>query len=235
MNTPAPSPASTPPLPLLFLLLSMTTGLVDAISVLGLGKVFTANMTGNIVFLGFAAVGTPDFHAEYHVVALTAFLLGALGGGRLGQSAAGRPLRQHMLFEAALEAVLLWAAAVIALCFDIAAQEPRWALLSIIGLTSLAMGLRNATIRKLKVPDITTTVLTLTLTGLAADSRMAGGANPNWGRRVGAVAAIFVGAALGAFLVMHSGLVAPLVLAGLLVLVGTAACAIHPGSAQPAG
>ncbi len=39
------------PLPWLLLLLSVTTGLVDAISVLGLGKVFTANMTGNIVFL----------------------------------------------------------------------------------------------------------------------------------------------------------------------------------------
>jgi hypothetical protein len=49
------------PLPWLLLLLSVTTGLVDAISVLGLGKVFTANMTGNIVFLGFAASGTPGF------------------------------------------------------------------------------------------------------------------------------------------------------------------------------
>jgi uncharacterized membrane protein YoaK (UPF0700 family) len=49
------------PLPWLLLLLSMTTGLVDAISVLGLGKVFTANMTGNIVFLGFAAAGTSGF------------------------------------------------------------------------------------------------------------------------------------------------------------------------------
>jgi hypothetical protein len=50
---------STSPLPGLLLLLSVTTGLVDAVSVLGLGKVFTANMTGNIVFLGFAAAGTP--------------------------------------------------------------------------------------------------------------------------------------------------------------------------------
>ena len=47
----------------LMLLLSFVTGLVDAISVLGLGKVFTANMTGNVVFLGFAAAGAPNFHA----------------------------------------------------------------------------------------------------------------------------------------------------------------------------
>ena len=60
------------------------------------------------------------------------------------------------------------------------------------------MGYRNATIRELSVPDLTTTVLTLTLTGLEADSRVAGGDSPNWPRRLGAVMAIFAGAALGA-------------------------------------
>lgn len=52
------------------------------------------------------------------------------------------------------------------------------------------MGFRNATIRQLKVPDLTTTVLTLTITGIAANSSLAGGANPNWARRIGSVAAI---------------------------------------------
>ena len=54
-----PASQSASPLPGLLLLLSATTGLVDAVSVLGLGKVFTANMTGNVVFLGFAAAQTP--------------------------------------------------------------------------------------------------------------------------------------------------------------------------------
>ena len=72
----APKPSS--PLPGLLLFLSATTGLVDAASVLGLGKVFTANMTGNIVFLGFAAAGTPGFAVAPFVVAIATFMLGAV-------------------------------------------------------------------------------------------------------------------------------------------------------------
>jgi uncharacterized membrane protein YoaK (UPF0700 family) len=95
------------------------------------------------------------------------------------------------------------------------------------------MGFRNATIRQLKVPDLTTTVLTLTVTGLAADSSMAGGSNPNWGRRLASVAAIFAGAALGALLVNQSGLTLPLILAGALILGGTLACMAHPSADAP--
>ena len=60
-------------------------------------------------------------------------------------------------------------------------------------MTALAMGIRNATVRKLAVQDLTTTVLTLTITGLAADSSLAGGGNPRWQRRIGAVGSMFVG------------------------------------------
>jgi uncharacterized membrane protein YoaK (UPF0700 family) len=224
------------PLPSLLLLLSVTTGLVDAVSVLGLGKVFTANMTGNIVFLGFAIAGTPDFVAAPFLVALATFMLGALLAGRIGNALGGRPLRHWLLTAAIVEAVLLWAAAAIALQFEIAAQAPRWALYAVIAATAVAMGFRNATIRQLKVPDLTTTVLTLTITGIAADSMLAGGRNPNWGRRIGGVVAILGGAALGALLVGCTGsLVIPLILAGALVLVGTALCAIHPSAVKPAG
>lgn len=225
---------SASPLPWLLLLLSVTTGLVDAISVLGLGKVFTANMTGNIVFLGFAAVGTPGFHAPSYLVAIAAFLVGALVGGRISIHHAGLPLRRWLTVAALVEAALLWAAAAAAVRFDIASQSPAPALYAVIALTGLAMGFRNATIRALKVPDLTTTVLTLTLTGLAADSTLAGGGNPNWMRRIASVAAIFAGAALGAALVMATGLAVPLFLAGILVLLGTAACALHPQVKSPA-
>ena len=222
------------PLPWLLLLLSVTTGLVDAISVLGLGKVFTANMTGNIVFLGFAAVGTPGFHAPSYLVAIAAFLIGAVFAGRVGRWHAGRPLHRWLMIAALVEAALLWVTAGAESGFDVARQSPASALYAIIALTGLAMGFRNATIRQLKVPDLTTTVLTLTLTGVAADSRLAGGDNPNLGRRIGSVAAIFAGAALGAALVMAGGLVVPLLLAGALVLAGTAACALHPAARAPA-
>lgn len=231
-----PDPERPSPLPLLLLLLSLTTGLIDAVSVLGLGKVFTANMTGNVVFLGFALAGTPGFVAAPFLVALTAFMVGALMAGRLGKSMGGRPLSRWLVSAAMLEAALLWSAAAIAYRFDVPAQEPRWALHAIIAATAVAMGFRNATIRQLKVPDLTTTVLTLTITGIAADSTLGGGANPNWARRIGSVAAILGGAALGALLVVRTGsLVIPLILAGALVLVGTALCALHPGARRPAG
>lgn len=220
---------SAPALPWLLLLLSLTTGLVDAISILGLGKVFTANMTGNIVFLGFAAAGAPGFRIAPYVVALAAFLFGALVAGRTGRVHATRPLRRWLVTAALLEASLLWIAAALAMGFDVAAQTPSATLFAIIALTGIAMGFRNGTIRQLKVPDLTTTVLTLTLTGLAADSTPAGGGNPNWGRRLGGVAAIFAGAALGAVMVTHLGLALPLMITGALVLVGTLACAAHPG------
>jgi uncharacterized membrane protein YoaK (UPF0700 family) len=209
--------------------------MVDAVSVLGLGKVFTANMTGNIVFLGFAAAGTPGFAAAPGLVALIAFLAGALAAGRTGRAAAGRPLRRWLLAAGVTEAVLLWIAAAVALGFDVAAQAPAAGLYAIIALTGLAMGFRNATIRQLKIPDLTTTVLTLTLTGLAADSSPAGGINPNWPRRAGSVVAILLGAAAGAALVMYSGLAPPLAIAGLLGLAGTVACALHPSTAGTVG
>ncbi|KAA0579952.1 YoaK family protein [Azospirillum sp. Sh1] len=228
-----PSPPVAAPLPWLLMLLSVTTGLVDATSVLGLDKVFTANMTGNIVFLGFAAAGTPGFDVAPYLTAISAFLVGALVAGRTGKAHAGRPLRRWLLKAAAIEAGLLWLAALLAWLRQTGEASPA-SFYGIILLTALAMGFRNATIRQLKVPDLTTTVLTLTLTGLAADSRLAGGSDTNWIRRIGSVVAIFVGAAIGAALVAHSGLAAPLLLAGALGLVGTAACALHPAAAAPA-
>ncbi len=230
---PSSSPAS--PLPGLLLLLSVTTGLVDAVSVLGLGKVFTANMTGNVVFLGFAAAGTPGFKVAPYLVALITFFIGALIAGRVGQNFVKRPLRQWLTVAAMIEAALLWIAAGVALNFDVPTLAPKVGLFAIITLTAIAMGFRNATIRQLKVPDLTTTVLTLTVTGLAADSSMAGGGNPNLIRRIGAIVAIFAGAAAGALMVVHMGLALPLMVSGLIVLLGTMLCVRHPAAAVPHG
>src|ERR1700712_1646317 len=223
-----------PRVPLL-LLLSLTTGLVDAASVLGLGKVFTANMTGNVVFLGFAAAGVPGFKVMPFVVAIASFMVGAVVAGRIGNSHAGGAERRWLLTSAIFEPVFLWVAAAVAVGFNVADQTPQARLFAVIALTGIAMGFRNGTIRQLKVPDLTTTVLTLTLTGLSADSSVAGGGNPNWQRRTGAFAAIFAGAAIGAYLLLEVGLAAPLALAGGLVLFGTLACAMHPASARVVG
>lgn len=208
----------------LMLVLSATTGLVDAVSVLGLGKVFTANMTGNVVFLGMAVAGAPDFAPVLYVLALVTFLLGAMAGGQGGKRMQALPLKRWLLISALIESALLVTAALVATGYDYHEQAPRSGLYSIIALTALAMGYRNATIRQLKIPDITTTVLTLTLTGLAADSSFGGGANVNWGRRILSVTILFAGATAGAILVLHLGLAPPLLLAAALILLATLFC-----------
>jgi hypothetical protein len=80
------------------------------------------------------------------------------------------------------------------------------------------------------VPDLTTTVFTLTLTGIAADSTLAGGRNPRLGRRLGAALAIGTGSAVGAALVSLGGLAPPLVVTGACILLVTVAYAAHPAS-----
>ena len=84
------------------------------------------------------------------------------------------------------------------------------------------MGTRNAAVKKLAIPDLTTTVLTLTITGIGADSSLAKGKNPRLARRVESVAAMFFGAALGA-VVIHYSISAALWLATAISAVCSAA------------
>ncbi|MGN6739690.1 YoaK family protein [Dyella sp.] len=215
---------SRDPLVLLMILLSAPTGVVDAVSVLGLGKVFTANMTGNVVFLGFAAAGVPGFKWPLYVIGLACFAAGAMLAGRIGKAHAGGSRRRWLVRAALVEAALLWSSAVVAVDMvpvPMGAETVPWTAYAVIALSAAAMGSRNATARQLKVPDLTTTVLTLTITGMASDSRLGGGSNPNLARRVAAVMAILLGAMLGACLLMAWGLALPLLLAGACVLLGT--------------
>jgi len=226
------------PLPALLIVLTVVTGLVDAVSVLGLGRVFTANMTGNVVFLGFAAAGAEGFSIPRCVMALVGFIAGAALGGRLGLALSSGSRRRWLLTVAVFESGLFFAAALIATGYDVESLTPASPLHALIVLTAVAMGLRNATVRRLAIPDLTTTVLTLTVTGLAADSALAGGMNPRWARRLASVAAIFVGAAFGAVLLFDVGLSMTLFFTGALVLLATLAYAAHPASAavaSPAG
>jgi len=190
--------------PYVFLGMTAVTGLVDAVSFLSLGRVFTANMTGNIVFLGFATAGVPGLSMTLSVAALVWFLIGAVLGGRIMARASGD---SHFRFAAQaflLEILLLTAASLCAIGYQRNVTEPSVRLLALIALTALAMGTRNAAVRKLAIPDLTTTVLTLTLTGIAADSSLAKGNNVRFARRIGAVLAMFSGAALGAVVIGYS-------------------------------
>jgi len=202
------------PLRYLLLVLTLVTGLVDAVSYLKLGHVFVANMTGNVVFLGFAVAGARDFSIGASLVAIGAFLAGALAGGKLG-SIAGHHRGRFLAIALTIKVTLVAIALIVAtLAFDLESNGIRYALIILL---ALAMGLQNAAARRLGVQDLTTTVLTLTLTGLAADSTLAGGKNPHPGRRALATVTMFLGAAIGAFLLFHVGTVAALAVTLMLL------------------
>ncbi|MEU5998236.1 YoaK family protein [Streptomyces sp. NPDC047197] len=189
-------------LPPLLVLLTFVTGLVDAVSYLGLDRVFVANMTGNVVFLGFALAGDVQLSATASLLAVGAFVVGAWTGGRIAPRVT-EPLRLFALLVAG-HAVLVAAALVLDLTAD--------ARHVLIVLLALGMGLQNAVVGKLAVPDLTTTVLTRTLTGLASDRL-----GPASVRRFVSVAAMFAGALAGGLLQLHHGTSAALAPAILLL------------------
>ncbi|MFF1259559.1 MULTISPECIES: YoaK family protein [unclassified Streptomyces] len=212
---PAPVPRRTT-LPAALTVLTVVSGIVDAVSYLGLGRVFAANMTGNVVIIGFAAAGAPGFSVLGSLTSLGAFLAGAVCAGRLTAVFAGRARQTWVRSVFVSEAVLLAAATAVAFAWP---GEATYALIAVL---AWAMGLRNATVRKLAVPDMTTTVLTMTLTGLASESSLAGGTDPRPGRGITSVVAMLAGAGLGALLVLHHGLGWPLLVGTLLVAVAAA-------------
>jgi uncharacterized membrane protein YoaK (UPF0700 family) len=217
------------PLMPLLVLLTCLTGVVDAVSYLKFGHVFVANMTGNIVFLGFAIAGAGGLSAITSLVAIGSFLLGAALSGYLGAhngAHRGRLLRAACI----LQFTLILAATIVALAVgEPLSSASRYALLVPL---ALAMGVQNAAAQRLAVPELTTTVLTRTLTGLASEASFLGGPGAKPGRRGLAVSAMLLGAIAGAALVLKVSIAAPLALAGAIVLaVGIAA---HVVSRTPA-
>jgi len=218
------------PLPPLLVAMTLVTGLVDAFSYLVLGHVFVANMTGNVVFLAFALAGASGFSIPASLVALGSFVLGSFGGGLLG-SRLGQHRGRLLSVAAALQTLLLSISAVlVALSKNPLPAGYSYGLIIVLG---IAMGLQNATARKLTVPDLTTTVLTLTIVGIAADSHIVGGSGSRAGRRLIAVAAMLVGALVGSLLIFHVSIIFPLVIA-LIVMAMVAVTARVLSSTDPA-
>jgi uncharacterized membrane protein YoaK (UPF0700 family) len=210
------------PLPPLLVALTAVTGLVDAFSYLVLGHVFVANQTGNVVFFAFALAGVGGFSATASVVAIGCFAVGALVAGRLGRALAAR--RELLLgVTAGIQAILV--AEAVTMAALTASPMPAGLRYALIVVLSVTMGAQNATARKLAVPDLTTTVLTLTITGMAADSPLAGATGTHLARRLISVAAMFLGALAGALLVRHVHIVYPLVIA-LVILAAVAIIAV---------
>jgi uncharacterized membrane protein YoaK (UPF0700 family) len=204
------------PLPPLMLMLTVVTGLVDATSYLHLGRVFVANMTGNVVFLGFALAGAKELSVGASIAALAAFLVGGLIGGTLTARLGGH---RGLLLRAALIVQLAFVAgaAAIALATGADASVGSGTRYCLIVLLAIGMGIQNATVRRLGVRDLMTTVLTMTLTGIAADAPVVGGRGAAVARRTLSIGAMLLGAVVGALLVLHVDDAAPLGAAALLI------------------
>ena len=209
------------PLPALLLLLTFATGVIDAISIIGLGRVFIANMTGNIVFIGFALAGAPGYSLWGSLVALAGFLLGALVGGivisRFGAHR-GKMFRNALIVQLVLFLTALGISLTAGARLSIAEQ------LVIVAIGALALGIQNAVVRNLAVPDMTTTVLTMTLTGIGSDLRKRDLSTA--ARRLIAIFAMLVGAVVGAILVLDLGVSAGLVTATIVLAVALAGASI---------
>ncbi len=202
------------PLPPLLIGLTIVTGLVDAFSYLVLGHVFVANMTGNVVFLAFALAGAKGFSIVASLLAIVAFFSGSFIAGLL-HSRIGHH-RGHILgYSVTLKIFLIGFA--LFLSFASPKPLPLDIVYGLIISLALSMGIQNAAVRKLAVPDLTTTVLTLTLTGIGADSHITGGSGSKAGRRVISIVSMFLGALIGALLVLYVSISYPLAIALAIV------------------
>jgi uncharacterized membrane protein YoaK (UPF0700 family) len=188
------------------LLLTFATGLVDAVSVLELGHVFVANMTGNVVFLGFWLAPHTVVDVTAALVSLVSFVTGAVLGGRLARHL-DREVRHWLAVTLTLEVVMLVTLAILA-GTGVLDYRDHTKLILIAGL-AVTFGIQNSTARQFGIQELSTTVLTTTISGIGFDSRLAGGTGDREKLRFSVVAAILAGASLGATLTRFA--VAPVI------------------------
>jgi len=227
---PSPQPAAEPaarrlsralhdephgPLPALLLSLTVLAGVVDAVSILRLGGVFVATVTGNLVFLGLAAAGAKGFAVSTSALAVGGFVVGVLIGGRAcdsGRSHRGLALRNVLAVKLSLASVVTVIAIVTGPRFPAGARDAMLVLLA------MSLGAQLAAIRFLKVPDLLTVVLTMTITSVLTE-RKRGWHDPAMLRRALSLVAFVVGALSGALLILYVGVAAALSF-GLAIIIG---------------
>ena len=213
----------------LMLALTFSTGVIDAVGYLGLDRVFTGNMTGNIVILGMALVGAEDLPVLGPLLALAGFMAGAALGGRVLKRAAPGWTRRTTVLLSIVAGVML----VVGIFLFFVEQDLSHSLtVSITTVLGAAMGIQASTARFIAVKDVTTVVVTSTITGLAADSVLGSGNGGGSARRISAVLLILAGAAAGAGLLSWR-LGAGLILSAVITLVVTVLGAVHARHHSP--
>src|ERR1700679_901542 len=156
------------PLPALLLALTTLAGVVDAVSIVGLNHVFVAAQTGNFVLIGLGIAGIRGFSVAASAISLVSFLAGAIAGTRICRAGSGNHRGRALRNTTAFKAVLAVPVTIIALAagggnFSASVRT------TITILLAASMGSQLALIRYLKVPDLMTAVMTLTMTGAITD------------------------------------------------------------------
>jgi uncharacterized membrane protein YoaK (UPF0700 family) len=216
---PVVSPVSERTTVVCLLLLTFATGIVDAISVLVLGHVFVANMTGNVIFLGFWFVPHSGVDMTAAVVAFASFVAGTVLGGRLARHI-DNEVRRWLTVSLGLEVIVLVTLSILA-GTGVLNYHDNTKLILTAGL-ALTFGSQNAMARQFGIQELSTTVLTSTIVGLGFDSRLAGGTGHREKLRYSVVVTMCAGAVVGATLTRVT--VAPVI--GLAAAVVAVAAAI---------
>jgi uncharacterized membrane protein YoaK (UPF0700 family) len=177
------------------LLLTFATGLVDAIGVLVLGHIFVANMTGNIIFLGFWFVPGTGIDLTAAIVAFVGFITGTVIGGRLARHLGSRS-RRWLTTSLSIEIVTLIALSILGGTGAVSYHNDT-KLILIAGL-AITFGVQNSTARQFGVQELSTTVLTSTVVGIGVDSRLAGGTGEREKLRYSVIFTLCAGAIVGA-------------------------------------
>lgn len=185
----------------LLVALTFVSGTVDSVSYLNLGHVFTSNMTGNWVLLGFSLGGSDSLPVGRSFLCVAGFLLGAVVAGRIAKLL---PARDGQAWPASVSLGLsvtagtMIAAVVTWFIWGRGGSPTTMSVLAF--LLAAAMGAQGGSVRQLGVADLPTTVLTSTVTGLFGDSAFGTGLHTRWRRRAAAVIALLLGGITGALL-----------------------------------
>jgi uncharacterized membrane protein YoaK (UPF0700 family) len=195
----------------LLLVLTVASGMIDSVSILRLGHVFAAAMTGNLLFVGFALAGAPGFSIVASLDALGAFVIGSFVGGAVVERTSSH--RSQLLRDAAGFQLgsLVAATAILAVVGDSPAGGTRYLLVAVL---AVGMGVQTAAVRHVGIREVTTTVLTTTLSTLISDLRPTNWRGPAAQLRVLAVLAEVGGAVVGALLVLNTATWSALAVAG---------------------
>ncbi|MGP3684202.1 YoaK family protein [Streptomyces sp. IBSNAI002] len=210
----------------LLIVLTWVTGLVEAVSLLALGPVFTAMQTGNVLFLAFGLAGAANLPALSSALSLAAFAVGVVCGARMESATEARGLR-WVEFGLSAEAALVVAAAAVGWHVEPRVGHPAAGHLLVTGLLATAMGIRTVTSMRLNVPGVPTTLVTRSMTALIGSSALGhdnafGYGTGAWLRRALAVLAMFTGGLTGALLVRAGWTVGEVLLPAAAVVVAVA-------------